>query len=655
MNNTNFDKYDLISFDVFDTLITRASATPCGIFKILSHKMLSSDVYKDFPSELKENFDIIRHEVEIFSQEQELYFYSSRETSFDIIYDLIKTNYNLTDEQVKTLKDLEFQTEFDNILPITKNINLLKSLVEQNKQVVLITDMYYSEDVVKSFLLKFDEVFKNIKIYSSSDYKETKRNRTLYNIVKQDFPDKKWVHIGDNEFSDVLCSRWSGINSLKYKFPLLKKYEKFLLNKTNDYKTSLTVGVARYLRLTNENKKYQFGCSFAAPVLYNYVKWILKSSLNRGINDIYFVARDGYILKIIADIIIEKLNLTIKTHYFYSSRIASRIITSDNYSSYIDNIFNELSNSLSVDFILKRLSLPKDLLLNIDDFSTKKLEIFKIKYLKDQLCKNNALKDAVLEQNKLKSDNFLKYLQQELSGAGKIAFADINGSGRTQDCIADMIKPFYDKTVYNFYLHNQVNMQQKYNSVKLSYLQTAHYISAWVELLCRTPDGQTTGYKVEDDTILPVKLYENDENIIKWGYEEYLQGIKDYTNKIIDVELKNNIDITTVELFTLYFDFVNTNIDKETADILGSIPFSLYNDKQKMCQSAPKMSLFVFLFKKSIFPFISIARCSYFMRIFWKVLHKICSVTSYGYISKKRNLFYLKIFKFKINISFLFK
>lgn len=45
-----------VSFDVFDTLITRKTATPKGIFKIMQEVLKSNNKYTNLPEFIKDNF-----------------------------------------------------------------------------------------------------------------------------------------------------------------------------------------------------------------------------------------------------------------------------------------------------------------------------------------------------------------------------------------------------------------------------------------------------------------------------------------------------------------------------------------------------------------------------------------------------------------------
>ena len=56
-----------------------------------------------------------------------------------------------------------------------------------------------------------------------------------------------------------------------------------------------------------------------------YISWVLKHAIEHKTKCLYFISRDGYQLKRIADRIIEKKNLPIRTKYIYGSRRAWRI------------------------------------------------------------------------------------------------------------------------------------------------------------------------------------------------------------------------------------------------------------------------------------------------------------------------------------------
>ena len=57
-------KGQLYSFDVYDTLITRRTATPEGIFALMQKQLTESEAYADLPKMLIQNFYLIRIQSE---------------------------------------------------------------------------------------------------------------------------------------------------------------------------------------------------------------------------------------------------------------------------------------------------------------------------------------------------------------------------------------------------------------------------------------------------------------------------------------------------------------------------------------------------------------------------------------------------------------
>lgn len=138
----------LYSFDVFDTLITRRTPTPLGIFSIMQEILQKDSKYLGIPLYVRENFYNYR-----ISSEQYQYSYNNcvngySDCSFDEIYQNFADNFSLTETQVECLKLLELETEYENLVPITENINKLKDLVANGERVILISDMYHSSDTI---------------------------------------------------------------------------------------------------------------------------------------------------------------------------------------------------------------------------------------------------------------------------------------------------------------------------------------------------------------------------------------------------------------------------------------------------------------------------------------------------------------------------
>ena len=597
----------LYSFDIFDTLITRTTATPCGIFSIMEKHLLQDSEYANFPEIVKQNFFIIRQEAENFIRTNKKLMYDEQDIKFEDIYKIIKNNYNLNETQINTLMNLELNTEIKNIIPIQKNINTLKELIFKNNRVVLISDMYHSEKTIRVFLSHIDPIFENIKIYVSSEYNKTKTSSDLYNYVKEqeNVEYENWTHYGDNNYSDIKMANFLGIKTVYTPKNDLKGYEESLLlnneiSESNFY-SQMLVGTAKLTRTLSDynDKIFDFGCSYSGPLLYNYVQWIIEQSLSRGIKTLYFIARDGYIPKLIADEIIKLKNLDLKTKYIYGSRAAWKIPSKNTVETYINWILDEFRGLFSIEFLAMRFNLPHHYLENFigtTKYSKKRLRTKNIDEIKNILLENQEFKNRLIKDNYEKIQLAKEYFKQELNfNENVIAFVDVQGSRRTQDLVEDFIQEICQKPIITFYFYQDYNRCNLNKSLKLCYFATRNFYNFGIELLCRNLDGQTLGYKKSDSLIVPEIENINRQNLINWGFEKYISGILAFTRNMYFVETSNQLSCNSYEISKHYFSYFNHSLDKETADIIGEIPYKMIGDEKNIQKGAPVYNIFDFI------------------------------------------------------------
>lgn len=313
----------MYSFDVFDTLITRSMATPKGIF-LLMRKYLKVDkgVY-GFPDDFIRNFPALR----IDSEKNARRYSPKTEIRLKQIYDVMGQSVGLSLKDKALLMELEERCELACVVGLEKNINLLKELIAKGKRVILISDMYLPAATIRKMLLKADEIFEKTPLYVSCEYGVTKSSGLLYAMVheKENIDYSRWIHYGDNEISDVNVPRLFGIRAKKVFSPVMSPWEKAMsdyFHLESDLALQLAFGCSNKLCGKEKSEAFRIGVSCASLILFPYVEWIIQSALKMNISKLYFIARDGFLLKKIADIYIDKKCLNIKTKYLYGSRQA---------------------------------------------------------------------------------------------------------------------------------------------------------------------------------------------------------------------------------------------------------------------------------------------------------------------------------------------
>ncbi len=585
------------SFDVFDTLITRTTATPDGIFALMQKRIMAQDGLDDL---LKTNF----YELRIGAEQVARNTYCKngiQEVTLEQIYDVLVKEHKITEEGAAFLQRTECDIESEYIVGISENISRVRDLLEKKERVILISDMYLDAGVIRQLLVKADPIFCHIPLYVSSDpEKKNKYSGDLFRIVKEkeDLRYDDWKHFGDNEHSDYEVPGALGIQCERYRpIALLGIETAYFKNGANDPEKQLMLGCTKIARLLKrENGPYALGCSIGGPILYPYVKWILDDCLKRGIKRLYFVARDGYVLKRVAEQLVEQKKLPIELYYVYGSRKAWRIPDKDDLpkeiedifeGSYKDRIFNAEDMAGFFQMPVERLKrfLPEKV-LDEDLVWTMQTSTILLRYLLgsphflEELCGIYDKKRALL----------IEYLQQEIDVSDdRFAFVDLAGSGLTQDLLAKVMRAFYPKRIKNyFYRQDYIR-----NAVCDYHVFFPNHIQQYVllEMLCRAPQEQTVGYeRSTDGTVVPVFAHVDKAEIIRHQVPDFIDGAKRFAEIYDKVAGQAIGPYASVHCILPYLDYMHQTPDDMILDHFGDMPDMLTGREKKTTYYAPRLS-----------------------------------------------------------------
>jgi predicted HAD superfamily hydrolase len=546
--------YSTHTFDVFDTVITRKTATPAGIFALVEYELLKNPQYAGIPMRYRENFFLLRRNAEILANKV----YKSTAT-FDNIYEMFCSNNDISENQLKQIQKLELETEYANSLPIAENIEKIHQLHSVGKKIIFISDMYLPSNFIQRLICKYAQDFEDIPIYVSCEHKCNKWNGELFAKVKECeklyFED--WMHYGDSLQADFYGASKNGIAALKYNYPILHFFEKKLLEYYGyDASLQITIGTAKNIRIKKNiasekfNNEFVYGCSYGAPMIYFYICWVLKQCAEKGIKRLYFMSRDGYIPKIVADYLIEKYKLGIQTKYIYSSRKAWAPVGFNENKKVPDSCFTLQSIVNYFDVPIEKI---KTYIPDID------MKAFLTDEQREKINENIDLKKYLAKMQEDKSVITRQYLLQEIDFSDDyFAFVEVNGSGASFFAGIQLIEPFYQGNIRSFwnFCYNKVNSQ---NFKMHTYLYDEGH-TYYIENLCRAPHGLVMGYeKNEDDEIVPI-FGELDYG--NFDFEAYIDGIKCFVEEYSDFYGVNE----NTRVFNKYFNFVLRLENQEIID-----------------------------------------------------------------------------------------
>ncbi len=590
----------MYSFDVFDTLITRNTANPWGIFALMKNRLCRERTENDIADYVIDNFFELRIHSEELVRKSGM-FQNREEVTLHDIYKSMALCGCLDDRQIEYLCELEKETEIANVVGIDENIQRLKKLIEIGERVILISDMYLSADTISLMLQKADEIFKEIPLYVSSEYGARKTTGNLYRKVRdlERIEYEEWTHIGDNIYQDIEVPYLLGIKVELFSKAEQTLYEKKILEKYgDDSRLQLMIGAALRCEYKNETNAFHIGCRYAGPVLYSYAEWIVEEAIKNKTKRLYFIARDGYVIKKIVDVILKSKEADIRTKYIYGSRKAWRMasLSETHYNLYQLILWShtfriatlgDLAISLHVQLEDLYGYLPGTYRKNRNDTNISNQEL---EYIARKLSLNKEFKEFHLRELRVERMLAQKYLAQEIDiHDDYFAFVDVSGGGLTQGCLRELMKDRYPKAIHTFFFKiDRVNLVE--GSITDTFMPGFLENNLTIEMMCRAPHGQTQGYVEKDGRIVPQLEKMETQLLIDYGFYEYERGILEFTERALEISQSNSIKIGSMRNVLLYMNHIAKKPSKELLDYFASMPSSESGRGNEVIEYAPRLT-----------------------------------------------------------------
>jgi len=276
------DQVQVVSFDIFDTLIIRSYNRPIDLFK---HIEFSKQI-KDFTEKRQ-------------SAEQKCRYKNSakniEEVTIDEIYDELPTDWLL-------VKNVEIEQE---ILCCSQNkdmFEVFQYVKEKGKRIFITSDMYLPQNVVEK-ILKNANYIGYEKLLLSSTVKKTKASGHLYEelISETGVQPEEILHIGDNLLTDNDIAQNLGIKTWYYQTAFDSCANDILFFKgINQYvEKHLPLSILKGLLIKRKQLKAEFwaefGYQYAGLMSVGFCQWLKKNFDKDKIKTAFFMSRDGYI------------------------------------------------------------------------------------------------------------------------------------------------------------------------------------------------------------------------------------------------------------------------------------------------------------------------------------------------------------------------
>lgn len=290
------DQYDVISFDVFDTLLMRKIMRPSDLFSVIG---------KQVKEKYQIEYEKIRHDAARTADRK----YGI--ATYDEIYQEFENISSLDYDTVNCIKEIEVNTEKKFLIPREVVIKAFYYALSSGKRVFLVTDMYFTKEYMEP-ILNSNGIRGYEGILISAEEGVAKwPDGGLFQVLREKYELEgvSILHIGDSPGGDVEAARAAGIDGIQ----ILSAYE--MLAQSSLSKILVYASTVEDYIIVGQIMGYFFSDPFAlsrykgrlyidtleklgylgyGALFTGFIVWAIKLCNEKEIDKILFLARDGY-------------------------------------------------------------------------------------------------------------------------------------------------------------------------------------------------------------------------------------------------------------------------------------------------------------------------------------------------------------------------
>lgn len=422
------EKHNIVTFDIFDTLIVRKTMLPKDIFEIVEATFWDCawSIY---------DFARVRQQAEA------QYYNWGRNPTIYEIYEKIICMTGCGKDVADTYLKEEVAVE-KKFLCARKSMLQFFNEIKERKEIYLISDMYLPSDVL-------DDILKGCgysgykAIYVSCEHGCSKREGLFEKFVAEDVKRQETIHIGDNEITDGRCAENAGLES----FTIMNKTEmlenssySMIIDKVETILDKIAVGLfcnrafddpfvlhATKGKLRVSNYK-DIAYLFVAPEILYFSCWLVQNIIKSKCDYVIYPSRDAYVLEKICLGLVDKQELSQfpEGKYIYASRRALSAATTYNRED-IDFVISKEYSGTIKELFKDRFNI--DIPEITEDNEQGKLQEYSRKY-----------ETEILAKCKQESANYTNYLRKnKILKKNKLAFIDFVAAGTVQSGLQKLL------------------------------------------------------------------------------------------------------------------------------------------------------------------------------------------------------------------------
>lgn len=296
---------EVVSFDVFDTLIVRAIARPIDAFALVKLRLLTSDAALSDPHTI-DAFPDLRVQAELHARDlKERDGHPHREVTLAEIYDALASLSGAGAALIELLVQTELAVERDLIYPNPVAKELFEFARAQRKTIVLCSDMYLPSTEVATLLRRCGyEGYDSL--YVSCEHACSKHAGTMFPYVakRHGVATARILHVGDNLYGDCMMAREAGCTAMYLPPPAVGERLRMPWNGEQPFYADTVGAIVHGLwRKRDDDPAHaaddpweQLGFRVFGPLFTGFLLWLAASVRERRPEKLLFLARDTHFI-----------------------------------------------------------------------------------------------------------------------------------------------------------------------------------------------------------------------------------------------------------------------------------------------------------------------------------------------------------------------
>jgi FMN phosphatase YigB (HAD superfamily) len=552
---------EILSCDVFDTLLTRMVGTPQSLFLLLGRRLAA----RGLSPIGAEAFALLRRDAARRARQN-----SSSVYTLEDIYREIQFSLGLTTAEREAIQVEELALEAELLRPVPGARERLVRARQAGRRIVFLSDMYIDSEWIQTLLRRDGMAEPGERCYVSCETGVGKANGRAFRILAQreGVLADRILHWGNDLYSDVAGARLAGVRPEYFAEANLSRYEELLEMHVpvTEGLAAAMAGASRMARLEVRAVRPHYAAlrdvaaGVGAPALVSYVLWLLLQARQAGTRRLYFMARDGHILMQIAGRLVERLGMQCELRYLYGGRRAWYLPSAtDTTPADLFWAIDYAAPVNSVETFLRRLQVePAEVQGALVSMGlpplTWQLPRSPAEYeLLWSIARHPEVHDLIMQRAAAEREGVLAYLEAEglLDGGQDWAVVDVGWSGRVVGALSRMLasrggslpgayffarlpsdteRPVDESVPIRAYFSDHADMRG-YRS---------HVNELFLELFCGAAHGVTLSYRTSADGVRPVLDGDSNPALDAWGLSIVHETMLSFTDHLwLDPETLN--------------------------------------------------------------------------------------------------------------------